>query len=87
MIFVQKVVLTKFSEKRRNYISYGSCVKSKNQWMENVSRTFLNFPARLAAIAILKSIFDSRAKNVLTKFSERRRNYVSYGSCVEKNYN
>ena len=48
-----KFVLRKFSGKRQKLDSHGSCAKSKNQWVENVSRTFLNFCARLAAIAFL----------------------------------
>ena len=57
-------------------------MKSKNQGVENVSRTFLSFCARFAAIVFLKPTFGfSRNKFVYTKFSEKLRNYVSYGSC------
>ena len=71
-------------KKRRNYVSCGACVKSNNQAVESVSRTFLSFRARFAAIAFLKPTFGfSRKKlfgrNSLKKFT----NYVSYGSCVE----
>ena len=50
---------------------------------KGLSRSFLNFRARLAAIAFLKPNFDFVQKVILTKLSEKRRNYVSYGSCEE----
>ena len=69
-------------KKLRNYVSYGSCVKSKNQGVENVSRTFLSFRAQLAAIAFLKPIFRFLCKKLFRRNSLKKlKNYISYGSC------
>ena len=71
-------------KKLRNYVSNGSCVKSENQGVENMSRTFLSFRARLAAIAFLKPIFRFSCKKLFGRNSVKKlRNYVSYGSCGE----
>ena len=59
---------------------HGSCVKSKNQWVENVWRTTCR--DRVSKAKIL--IFVQHV--LLTKFSEKRRNYISYGSCGEKHW-
>ena len=52
----QKLVGRNFLKKLRN-LRYGSCMTSKNHGVETVSRTFLSFRARLAAMAFLKPIF------------------------------
>ena len=61
----KKIFAQSSLKKLRNYVSYGSCVKSKNQGVENASRTFLSFRARLARIAFLKPILDFCAKSFL----------------------